>query len=106
MPKKILQAKTGIVPLDDTIKKVLQTSYAHHIERLMVLGNIFVLLEIEPHAMYEFFMAHFIDAYDCVMVGNVYGMSGFCDGGSFATKPYIASSNYILKMSNYKNGEW
>lgn len=106
MPKRVLEAKTGLIPLDATIKKVLQTSYAHHIERLMILGNIFLLLEIEPNAVYEYFMAHFIDAYDWVMVGNVYGMSGFSDGGSFATKPYIASSNYILKMSDYKKGEW
>jgi deoxyribodipyrimidine photolyase-related protein len=106
MPKRVLEAKTGLIPLDATIKKVLKTSYAHHIERLMILGNIFLLLEIEPNEVYEYFMAHFIDAYDWVMVGNVYGMSGFSDGGSFATKPYIASSNYILKMSDYKRGEW
>jgi len=51
-------------------------------------------------------MANFIDAYDWVMVGNVYGMSGFSDGGSITTKPYIASSNYVLKMSDYKKGPW
>ena len=48
----------------------------------------------------------FIDAYDWVMVPNVYGMSQFADGGLFSTKPYISSSNYIIKMSNYKKGEW
>ena len=48
-----------------------------------------------------FFMKNYIDAYDWVMVGNVYGMSGFSDGGSITTKPYIASSNYLLKMSDY-----
>jgi len=106
MPKKILEAKTGLTPLDVTIQKVLDTSYAHHIERLMVLGNIFVLLEIDPNEVHTYFMSHFIDAYDWVMVGNVYGMSGFSDGGSFTTKPYIASSNYILKMSDYAKGEW
>jgi deoxyribodipyrimidine photolyase-related protein len=106
MPKKILEAKTGLTPLDVTIQKVLDTSYAHHIERLMVLGNIFVLLEIDPNEVHTYFMSHFIDAYDWVMVGNVYGMSGFSDGGSFTTKPYIASSNYIVKMSDYKKGEW
>jgi deoxyribodipyrimidine photolyase-related protein len=50
-------------------------------------------------------MKYYIDAYDWVMVGNVYGMSGFSDGGSITTKPYIASSNYILKMSDYKKSE-
>lgn len=106
MPKSILEAKSALLPLDSTIKKVLQSAYAHHIERLMVLGNLFVLLEIEPNEVYEYFMRHFIDAYDWVMVGNVYGMSGFSDGGTFTTKPYIASSNYILKMSDYPKGEW
>ena len=51
-------------------------------------------------------MELFIDAYDWVMVPNVYGMSQFADGGFFATKPYISGSNYIMKMSNYKKGSW
>ena len=52
-------------------------------------------------------MKYYIDAYDWVMVGNVYGMSGFSDGGSITTKPYISSSNYLLKMSDYsKNESW
>lgn len=62
MPQKILEAKTGIAPLDDTIKKVQKSAYAHHIERLMILGNFFVLLEIDPNEVYEYFMSHFIDA--------------------------------------------
>ncbi|MFV0562137.1 cryptochrome/photolyase family protein [Malaciobacter mytili] len=96
MPKAILQANSGITILDDIIKKVNNTAYAHHIERLMVLGNIFVLLEINPNEVYKYFMQNFIDAYDWVMVGNVYAMSGYCDGGSITTKPYICSSNYLL----------
>ena len=51
-------------------------------------------------------MELFIDSYDWVMVPNVYGMSLFADGGLMSTKPYISSSNYIMKMSNYKNGDW
>ena len=106
IPEKILEGNSGIDPLDGVMKKVHTTAYAHHIERLMILGNIFLLLEIEPNKVHDFFMSYFIDAYDWVMVANVYGMSGFSDGGSITTKPYIASSNYILKMSNYKKGEW
>ena len=106
MPQKILEASSGLTPLDEVVKKVDKTSYAHHIERLMVLGNIFLLLEIKPDDVHAYFMANFIDAYDWVMVGNVYGMSGFSDGGSITTKPYIASSNYIRKMSDYKKGPW
>lgn len=107
MPQKIIEAKSGIKILDDTISKLQFTAYNHHIERLMILGNIFLLLEIKPNNVYEFFMKYYIDAYDWVMVGNVYGMSGFSDGGSITTKPYISSSNYLLKMSDYsKNESW
>ncbi len=105
IPQSILNANSGITPLDDCIKKLNKSAYNHHIERLMILGNIFLLLEIKPNSVYEFFMKYYIDAYDWVMVGNVYGMSGFSDGGSITTKPYIASSNYLLKMSDYKKGE-
>jgi deoxyribodipyrimidine photolyase-related protein len=51
-------------------------------------------------------MELYIDAYDWVMVPNVYGMSQFADGGLMSTKPYISSSNYVKKMSNYKKGDW
>ena len=51
-------------------------------------------------------MEHYIDAYDWVMVPNVYGMSQFSDGGLMSTKPYISSSNYLKKMSDFPNGEW
>jgi deoxyribodipyrimidine photolyase-related protein len=51
-------------------------------------------------------MELFIDAYDWVMVPNVYGMSQFADGGLMSTKPYISSSNYLLKMSDYPKGDW
>jgi len=51
-------------------------------------------------------MEMFIDSYDWVMVPNVYGMSQFSDGGIFSTKPYISSSNYVKKMSNFKSGPW
>ncbi|NBP68418.1 MAG: cryptochrome/photolyase family protein, partial [Cytophagia bacterium] len=52
------------------------------------------------------FMELFIDAYDWVMVPNVYGMSQYADGGFITTKPYVSGSNYVLKMSDYKKGEW
>ena len=72
----------------------------------MVLGNFMVLCEFNPDEVYKWFMEMFIDSYDWVMVPNVYGMSQYSDGGLMSTKPYISSSNYILKMSNYKKGDW
>ena len=106
IPQSFYDGTTGIQPIDDVIKKVNKTAYAHHIERLMILGNFMVLCEFDPDEVYQWFMELFIDAYDWVMVPNVYGMSLFADGGLMSTKPYISSSNYIMKMSNYKIGDW
>ena len=100
------QGTTGIPPVDDVIKKTHTRSYAHHIERLMIVGNIMFLCDFHPDEVYRWFMEMYIDAYDWVMVPNVYGMSQYADGGSMVTKPYVSSSNYILKMSHYKKDEW
>jgi len=106
IPASFYEGTTGIPPIDQTIKKVLRTGYCHHIERLMILGNFMMLCEFDPDEVYKWFMELFIDAYDWVMVPNIYGMSQFADGGLMATKPYISGSNYLMKMSNFKKGEW
>lgn len=106
IPASFWNGTTGILPVDDTIKKVLATGYCHHIERLMVLGNFMLLCEFDPDEVYKWFMELFIDSYDWVMVPNVYGMSQFADGGLMATKPYISGSNYLMKMSDYPKGDW
>ena len=64
------------------------------------------LCRIKPVEIYNWFMEMSIDSSDWVMVPNVYGMSTYADGGLMSTKPYICGSNYILKMSNFKKGEW
>lgn len=99
-------ATTGLGPVDHVLRKVLDTGYAHHIERLMVLGNAQCLLRTDPHAAYEWFMELFIDAYDWVMVPNVYAMSQFAAGEAITTKPYVSGSNYLRKMSDHPSGEW
>jgi len=106
IPEAFYTANTGVLPVDETIRKVLHNAYTHHIERLMILGNFMLLCEINPDEVYKWFMELFIDAYDWVMVPNVYGMSQYADGGMICTKPYISSSNYIRKMSNFEKGEW
>ena len=106
LPNGFWDGTTEIPPVDQTIRRILKTGYCHHIERLMILGNFLLLTECEPNAVYEWFMAYFVDAYDWVMVPNIYVMSQYADEGSFTTKPYISGSNYILKMSNYSKGEW
>jgi len=102
MPPSFYDASTGIEPVDHSIRSLLQNAYNHHIERLMVLSNFMLLCEIHPDAVYRWFMEMYIDAYDWVMVPNVYGMGQFADGGLMSTKPYLSSSNYILKMSNFR----
>lgn len=106
IPASFYNGTTGIEPIDDTIRKILATGYCHHIERLMVLGNFMHLCGFNPSEVYRWFMELFIDAYDWVMVPNVYGMSQYADGGFITTKPYVSGSNYVLKMSDYKKGEW
>lgn len=106
MPKSFYEGTTGLLPVDSVIHQITRTGYCHHIERLMVLGNAMLLCEIHPEAVYRWFMEFFIDAYDWVMVPNVYGMSQFADGGKLTTKPYFSGSNYLMKMGHYPKGEW
>lgn len=89
-------------PLKLALDKVERYGYNHHIERLMVLSNWMLLNEFEPMQCYTWFMEMYVDAYDWVMVPNVFGMGLFADGGIFATKPYVAGGNYLKKMSDYK----
>jgi len=95
------EGTTQIPIIDDTIKKLHTTGYLHHIERLMVMGNFMLLCEIDPNDVFKWFMLT-IDAYQWVMVPNIFGMSQYADGGLLMTKPYFSSSNYIKKMSDYK----
>ncbi|MBL6818964.1 MAG: cryptochrome/photolyase family protein [Gammaproteobacteria bacterium] len=100
------EGKTGIDPLDYSIKSTIKHAYSHHIERLMIQVNLMNLCEIEPKSAYNWFMELYIDSSDWVMTPNVYSMGLFADGGIMATKPYICGSNYILKMMNFKKGNW
>lgn len=106
LPRAFWTAQSGIEPLDSVIRRVLDHAYAHHIERLMVLGNFMLLCELDPDEVYRWFMALFIDAYDWVMVPNVYGMALHADGGLITTKPYVSGSSYLLRMSDFKRGPW
>ena len=106
IPASFWKGETGIVPVDVVIRKVLDKAYSHHIERLMVMGNFFILCEFDPDDVYKWFMEMYIDAYDWVMVPNVYGMTQFADGGLMTTKPYISGSNYLVKMGDWPKGDW
>ena len=106
LPQALYTGTTGLLPVDTVISRLLATGYAHHIERLMILGNFMLLAEIEPQEVYRWFMEMFIDAYDWVMVPNVFGMSQFADGGLTMTKPYLSAAHYLLRLSDYPPGPW
>ncbi len=99
-------ATTGLMILDTEIKKAINYGYSHHIIRLMVFLNYLLLSEIKPSDIYKWFMEVVsIDAYDWVMIPNIYSMGYFSKIGM--KRPYLSSSNYLLKMSNYKkDGKW
>lgn len=102
IPSAFYSGETGITPVDFAIKKALKYGYNHHIERLMILGNFMLLCEFDPDEVYRWFMEMYVDAYDWVMVPNVYGMICFADGGLMTSKPYISGSNYLIKMGGFK----
>ncbi len=106
LTQKWYNGTTGLIPLDHSIKNAKKYGYTHHIERLMILCNIMNLCEIKPREVYNWFMEMFVDSSDWVMSPNVYGMGLFSDGGIFSTKPYICGSSYLMKMMNFKKGEW
>lgn len=104
MPAFFWTGETDMNCLKHVVERAKATAYSHHIERLMLVSNFCLLAGIRPQAVLEWFMSFFIDAYDWVMQPNVIGMGLNADGGKTATKPYVASANYINKMSDYCKG--
>lgn len=92
---------TGWNCLDSVVDGVRRDGYAHHIERLMVLGNVGLLAGIEPWALVRWFQRSFVDGAEWVMAPNAAGMALFADGGEMMSKPYAAGGNYISKMSGF-----
>lgn len=99
--------KDKIPIIYDMIKKTHDRAYLHHIERLMIMGNFALYNEISPREIYDWYMICFIDAYDWVMVANVYGMSQYAlEDMSITQRPYLCGSSYLCKMSDYKKDKW
>ena len=101
LPKWLYTGETEMNCLRQTIEQALRLAYNHHIQRLMVLGNFFLLGGFEPRAVLRWYTEMYADAHDWVMAANVIGMILHADGGFMATKPYAAGAAYIHKMSNY-----
>lgn len=104
LPRFFWNGETEMTCLRSAIRRALETGYTHHIERLMLLSNFCLLAGVEPMQVNDWFLTAFVDAYEWVMLPNVLGMGLHADGGRTATKPYMASANYINRMSDYCAG--
>lgn len=101
LPKFYWDADTKMNCLKQCVKETKKNAYAHHIQRLMVLGNFALISSIDPVYVNEWFLIVYADAYQWVELPNVSGMILYADGGYLASKPYAAGGAYIHKMSNY-----
>ncbi|GAA0791715.1 cryptochrome/photolyase family protein [Marinobacterium sediminicola] len=101
LPGFYWDAKTDMHCLQQCIQDTHKHAYAHHIQRLMVLGNFALLAGIDPTAVNEWYLLVYADAYEWVELPNVHGMILYADGGALASKPYAAGGAYINRMSNY-----
>ena len=104
LPKWIYTGKTEMNCLHHALRQVIELAYNHHIQRLMVLGNFFLLGGFAPTEVLRWYTEMYTDAQDWVMAANVIGMILHADGGYMATKPYAAGAGYINRMSNYCAG--
>jgi deoxyribodipyrimidine photolyase-related protein len=101
LPEFYWGGKTKMKCVEECVRNTKQNSYAHHIQRLMVLGNFALLASVDPKEVNEWYLIVYSDAFEWVELPNVSGMILFADGGILGTKPYAASGSYINKMSNY-----
>lgn len=103
LPEWFWTGNTKMKCLSHSIGQSLDLAYAHHIQRLMVIGNFALLAGIHPDEVDQWYLGVYIDAIEWVEITNTRGMSQFADGGIVGTKPYVSSANYIHKMGNYCN---
>ncbi len=101
MPEFMWTGETDMMCVRQSVAQLIDHAYAHHIQRLMVLGLFSLLLGVRPYDVHRWHMSMYVDAIDWVSLPNVLGMSQYGDGGVVGTKPYAASGNYISRMSNY-----
>ena len=104
LPDFFWSGDTGMNCMQQSIDQTRRFAYAHHIQRLMVLGNFALLAGIDPAEVNEWYLVVYADAYEWVELPNVSGMVLFADGGYLASKPYAAGGAYINRMSNYCSG--
>ncbi len=101
LPQWFWSGETNMRCLRLAIGQSLQTAHAHHIQRLMVIGNFALLAGLDPHALHRWYLGIYVDAFEWVELPNTLGMSQSADGGVIATKPYVSSGAYIRRMGDY-----
>ncbi|AWI79859.1 cryptochrome/photolyase family protein [Parazoarcus communis] len=104
LPSWFWTGETRMRCLAHSISQSLEHAYAHHIQRLMVIGNFALLAGLDPVAVHRWYLGIYIDAFEWVELPNTLGMSQYADGGGLATKPYVSSAAYIDRMSDYCKG--
>jgi deoxyribodipyrimidine photolyase-related protein len=104
LPEFYWSSETDMACIAACVKQTKEEAYAHHIQRLMVTGNFALIAGIDPHAVHQWYLEVYADAYEWVEAPNVIGMSQFADGGALGSKPYAASGAYINRMSDYCKG--
>lgn len=101
LPDWFWTGKTHMACVSAAITQSLEMAHAHHIQRLMVIGNFALLAGLNPKALHAWYLGIYIDAFEWVELPNTVGMSQFADGGALATKPYVSSAAYIDRMGDY-----
>ncbi|SMF77209.1 cryptochrome/photolyase family protein [Allosphingosinicella indica] len=104
LPEFYWTGETDMRCLAECVRATRDNAHAHHIQRLMVLGNFAMLAGVAPRAIHDWFLVVYADAYEWVELPNVIGMSQFADGGRLGSKPYAAGGAYIDRMSDYCSG--
>ena len=104
LPDFFWTGKTKMNCMSHAINQSLDEAYAHHIQRLMIIGNFTLLTQVHPDEVDAWYLGVYIDAIEWVEMPNTRGMSQYADGGIMATKPYVSSGSYINKMSNSCSG--
>ncbi|NHZ81873.1 hypothetical protein F2P44_21715 [Massilia sp. CCM 8695] len=104
LPSWFWDGKTKMRCLRHAIGQSLDDAHAHHIQRLMIIGNFSLLAGLEPYQVHQWYRGVYVDAFEWVEMPNTIGMSQFADGGLLATKPYVSGAAYIDRMSDYCKG--
>lgn len=104
LPRWFWDGETRMRCMQHAVGQSLRDAYAHHIQRLMVIGNFSLLAGLDPTALHRWYLGVYIDAFEWVELPNTVGMSQYADGGLLATKPYVSTAAYIDRMSDYCQG--